>query len=141
MFNIKDNFMILKKIKKYFGLDLPVRDIILQFQLPSVSEQLAVGYGRDKNFIDRLDAAKENPEEYFSILRNAIKRMNRCAMKPRHRLILTREILELFYPAALESLTEMADKKRNSGGGGVKTFPKSKIENTHWRTWQKLPKY
>ena len=82
---------------------------------------------------------KENPEEYFSILRNAIKRMNRCAMKPRHRLILTREILELFYPAALESLTEMADKKRNSGG--VKTFPKSKIENTHWRTWQKLPKY
>lgn len=118
MFNIKDNFMILKKIKKYFGLDLPVRDIILQFQLPSVSEQLAVGYGGDKNFIDRLDAAKENPEEYFSILRNAIKRMNRCAMKPRHRLTLTREILELFYPAVLESLTEMADKKRNSGGGG-----------------------
>lgn len=110
-------FMVIKKIKKYFGLDLPVRDIPLQFELPNISNQLAVGYGGDWEFLDRLDAAKDNFDEYFSILRNVVKRMNRCAMKPRHRLTLIREILSLFYPAALDSLTEMADKKRNSGRG------------------------
>lgn len=132
--------MILKKIKKYFGLDLPVRNIPLQFNLPSISNQLAVRYGGDKDLIDRLDAAKDNPDEYFSILRNVVKRMNRCAMKPSHRLTLTQDILSLFYPAALDSLKEMADKKRNSGGGGRISL-KSKLENTRWLTWQKLPKY
>lgn len=109
--------MVVKKIKKFFGLDLPARDIPLQFLLPSVSNQLVVGYGRDVEFLDRLDAAKDHPDEYFSILRNFVKRMNRCAMKPRHRLTLTREILSLFYPTGIESLVKMADKKRSAGGG------------------------
>lgn len=107
--------MLVKIFRNYLGLDLPVRDIPLKFGLPNVSNQLTVGRGGDRELLDQLDAAKESSAEYFSILRNVVKHMNRCAMKQSHRLSLTRQILSLFYPAAIEALTKMSDKKRKSG--------------------------
>jgi hypothetical protein len=129
--------MLVNLFRKFFGLDLPVRDVPLQFKLPNTSSQLAVGHGSDREFFNRLDAVDDAPAEYFAILRNSVKHMNRCAMKSRHRLVLTREILRLFYPVALESLIKITDEKR--GGGGI--FLSNRISSMHLRTCLKFRKF
>lgn len=101
------------KIRHYLGRDLEPRALPLKFDFPRISAQLQAGSGSAGGLMRDLREASEAPAEYFAALLNVIKHLNRCAMKPRQRLALTRDILHLFYPAAVEYLTKQA------AGGGV----------------------
>lgn len=107
--------MLMKKLRKYIGLDLPKRDLSLNFDLPTISAELQVGRGSDGELFRRLNEVKDSPAEYFDILFNVIKHINRCALSPRQRLSLTRQVLRLFYSKALESLVQFGRKKREGG--------------------------
>lgn len=104
---------LLNPIRHYFGLDLEPRELPLNFDFPRISTQLTAGSGSAGNLMGQLREASEAPAEYFAALLNVIKHLNRCALRPRQRLALTRDILNLFYPAALEQLVKLAK------GGGV----------------------
>lgn len=100
-------------VRHYLGLDLEARELPLNFDFPRISTQLKAGSGSAGNLMRQLSETSEAPAEYFAVLLNVIKHLNRCALRPRQRLALTRDILNLFYPAALEQLVRLAK------GGGV----------------------
>lgn len=95
-------------VRHYLGLDLPPRELPLKFEFPRISTQLTVGHGSAGNLMRELREASEAPADYFGVLLNVVKHLNRCAMKPRARLALTRDILGLCYPLALEQLAKHA---------------------------------
>lgn len=100
-------------VRHFMGLDLEPRELPLNFDFPRISTQLKAGSGSAGKLMRDLREASDNPAEYFAVLLNVIKHLNRCAMKPSERLALTRDTLNLFYPAALEQLVKQAP------GGGV----------------------
>ncbi len=100
------------RIRHYFGLDLPKRELALHFSLPIISSRFKGTSAGDDELIHKLEAAKEAPHEYFRLLLVEIKHINRCQLKPQQRLSLTRQILKLYYPMALAQLTRLT---RNGG--------------------------
>lgn len=96
------------RVKHYFGMDLPERTLPLHFNLPKVSGRFKATSTGDDELLRNLDEAKNTPLEYFRLLLAEIKHINRCTMKPRQRLMLTRQILKLYYPTALAQLAKQA---------------------------------
>lgn len=110
--------MLKKILRKYIGLGLPVRSFVLDFSFPETSLQLQVGSGSYLELFMQLEEEKENPNQYFSILWSIVKHLNRCVLNPKQRLSFTHQILRLFYPKAIESVLQLAQKN-----GGVSDIP------------------
>lgn len=101
------------RARHYLGLDLKARELPLNFDFPGISARLKTSHGSSANLMRKLNQSKEAPADYFGELLAVIKHLNRCAMKPRQRLALTRDVLNLFYPVALAQLA------RHAKTGGV----------------------
>lgn len=97
----------------FFGMDLPKRVLPLNFIFPKVSGKAKATIFGNGDLQRDLDGAKETPLEYFRLLMGEIKHINRCSIKPFDRLLLTRQILRLYYPMALAQIAKYAK------GGGV----------------------
>ncbi|MDD4929999.1 MAG: hypothetical protein PHP85_12065 [Gallionella sp.] len=104
---------LLTAIRRFLGMDLPARVLPLNFALPKISGRLKADESADSDFKRQLEEVKGIPCEYFRLLLAEIKHINRCAMQPRQRLALTRDILQLFYPMALAQIA------RHAKTGGV----------------------
>ncbi len=95
---------VIDRVRCYFGLGLPSRELPLNFNLPRMSSKLRAKNSGNADLMRDLDEAKGVPVDYFRLLMNEVKHINRCAMKPSQRLELTREITDLFYPLALAQI-------------------------------------
>ena len=87
-------------MRHYFGWDLSARDIPLNFELPRPSERVKASLTTGTGFYQGLREARENPAEYFRVLRSEISLIGRCALKQRQRLALNRKILGHFFAEA-----------------------------------------
>ena len=103
---------ILKGLHCFLGMDLPVRALPLNFTLPGTSAKFKAGNSNDGDFKRALGETKNMPSAYFRLLLAEIKHINRCAMKTRQRLVLTSDMIKLFYPVAL---AQMAIHAKNGG--------------------------
>ena len=95
-------------VRRFFGADLPARELPLNFSLPKPSGRFAASNSSGGEFARRLDEEKGRPAEYFRLLLAEIKHANRCSLKPQQRLSFTRDILKLFYPIALAQIAKHA---------------------------------
>jgi hypothetical protein len=96
------------KVKHYLGMDLPKRAVPLHFNLPNASGQSKVVNYRNEELMCELEALKNAPQEYFGLILGQIKHINRCQLKQRQRLQLTRQVLRIYYPYALAQLVKQA---------------------------------
>lgn len=101
---------LLAKVHHYLGMDLPARTLPLNFTLPLVSGRFKASHTGDNDLVNDLNEAKDSPLECFRLLLGEIRYINRCTMKQRERLELTRDILKLFYPTALAQLARQATR-------------------------------
>ncbi|MFA6921937.1 MAG: hypothetical protein WC216_08860 [Gallionella sp.] len=99
---------LLTVMHRFFGTDLPAREISLKFILPKASGRVEASNSSDGDLQRQLDEAKDRPSEYFRLLLAEIKHVNRCALKTRQRLSLTHDIVKLFYPMALAQIARHA---------------------------------
>jgi hypothetical protein len=95
-------------VHRFFGTDLPARELPLKFSLPKVSGRVEASNSGDGDLKRQLEEAKDRPVEYFRILLAEIKHVNRCSLKTPQRLSLMRDILKLYYPMALTQIAKHA---------------------------------
>lgn len=99
---------LISKVRDFFGMDLPVRTIPLNFVSPNITGKFTVSKVDDDDFNDDLAEFKDMPLAYLKCIMEEIKHLNRCALKPRHRRKLNRDILELYFPMAMSQLAKHA---------------------------------
>lgn len=102
--------MLKRVLKKYFGIGLGERNLVLNFNLPEISPQLQIGSGSYRDLIKELNELEETPEQYFSMVWNITKYLNRCRMQKNQRIDFTKEIMQIFYPKAIENIIKLAQK-------------------------------
>ena len=92
---------LLEKIKNYFGIGLPSRDLDLNFSLPAISKRgkkpnlnSAKLEADFKEFIDKPSLLLDEIEVY-------LVRLNRYKVDMSNRTLLSNTCLKYFYPAML----------------------------------------